>query len=117
MLAGLMLGLVPWVGLIGRLNGVHLPFSTGILLLVAFGVLVIIFRIFRGPREPRGTMGLLTTHFGRGIILAASVFLVAAMNPPRAVAVPAIFAINVGVWYLLLLRHRWGKEQHPRLDR
>jgi hypothetical protein len=109
MLAGLRLGLALLVGLIGSQSGGYVPFSTGILLLVVFGVFVILFRLFRGPREPSGIVGWLTSRFGLGMILVTSVLLVAAVNPPRAVGIAAILAINVGlVSYLFLLRQRRG---------
>ena len=47
MLAGLRLGLAMWVGLLGRLNGVHVPISTAILLLVAFVVFAYLFGFYR----------------------------------------------------------------------
>jgi hypothetical protein len=98
-------------GAVGGLlvRGGHVPFSTGILLLVGFGVVLILLRLFRGPREPRGIVGWLRSHFGRGLLMVATVMLVAAINPPRAVGIAANLAINVGVvWYLLLLRQRRG---------
>jgi hypothetical protein len=107
MLAELSLGLALRVGMIGQLRRPQVPLSTAILLVVVFGVLVILLDLFFGP--PRGIVGWLTSRAGFGILLLTSVLLVAAINPPRAVGIAAILAINVGVvWYLLLLRQRRG---------
>jgi hypothetical protein len=118
MLAGLRLGLAMWLGLLGRLNGVHLPISTSILLVVVLFVFVILLRLFRGPREPRGISGLLATRAGLSIIFATSVLVVAAMKLPRVAAVAVIMAINVRVlWYALSVFQRRNQQQHPRSDR
>jgi hypothetical protein len=122
MLAGLRQGLALLAALIGQHpNGSLVPrfsLSAAILLVVVLFVFVILLRLFRGPREPRGIRGLLATRAARSIIFATSVLVVAAMKLPRVVAVAVIMAINVGLyWYALLVHQRRNQHQHPRSDR
>jgi len=122
MLVELMLGLAMWVGLIGvgrpyRPYSEGLPLSATILLIVGLGVLLLLLRLFRGPRELRGIRGWLDTRSARTIILGASVLFVAAMKLPIA-GVVAILFIQAGlIWYALSVRHRRDEAQHPRSDR
>jgi hypothetical protein len=103
MLAGRIPGLV---GLIGRGIGTFPSISTGILVLVVFLVFAILFRLFSGPWERCG--GFLATRAAQGIIFATSFLVIAAMKLPRVAAIAALFAVNVGFWYLVLLRHKRG---------
>jgi hypothetical protein len=123
MLVELMLGQAMWVGLIGvgrpyRPYSEGLPLSAAILLIVGLGVLLLLLRLFRGPREPRGVRGWLDTRSARTIILGASVLVVAAMKLPIVAGVVAIIVIQAGlIWYALSVRHRRDQAQHPRSDR
>ena len=96
MLSELSLGLALWVCLIGQ-NGIRIPESATPLV---FGACVVV--LFLSLFLVRGW---LRYQMILSIILAASILVVAAMDPPRVVGVPVILAISLGLTCYFFWRH------------